>query len=160
MKTITDLLRDHPFFDGMAKADLEFIGGCGMNRVFKAGEYVARENEPADHFYLIRRGRAVIETFMPHRGALSLKTLRDGDICGWSWLFPPYCWAFDVRALDNLHCIQLDGKCLRNKCAEDTRLGYDLMQRFARIMTERLRDTRLQLLDVYGHPGQPPGDNK
>lgn len=155
MKTILDLLREHPFFAGIDEHYLQLIAGCGDNHVFRAGEYIARENDPADHFYLIRGGRLSIEIFQPSVGAISLQTLHSGDICGWSWLFPPYRWTFDVRAKTTLHAIRLDGLCLRGKCAADTRMGYELMQRFAHIMSERLQAARLQLLDVYSHPHQP-----
>ena len=45
--------------------------------------------------------------------------------------------------------LALDGVCLRGKCEEDCRLGYELLKRFAHIMEERLKATQLQLLDVY-----------
>jgi hypothetical protein len=47
--------------------------------------------------------------------------------------------------------IAFDGTCLRTKCEQDHDLGYELMKRFARVMIERVRATRIQLLDVYGH---------
>ena len=47
--------------------------------------------------------------------------------------------------------IAFDGACLRGKCDADHELGYELMQRFAGVMLDRLQATRLQLLDVYGH---------
>jgi hypothetical protein len=47
--------------------------------------------------------------------------------------------------------ISFDGACLRGKCDADHAFGYELMQRFALKMLERLQATRLQLLDVYGH---------
>lgn len=150
MKNMTDLLREHTFFAGMDENYLQLIAGCADNHVFHAGEYLARENDACDHFYLIRRGRLTVETFHPSYGAICLQTLQDGDICGWSWLFPPYRWAFDVKAQTTLHTIRLDGLCLRGKCDVDTKLGYDLMQRLAHIMAERLQAARLQLLDVYG----------
>ena len=40
------------------------------------------------------------------------------------------------------------------KCDADPALGYTLMKRFARIMTERLRAARIQLLDVYSKADQ------
>lgn len=46
--------------------------------------------------------------------------------------------------------IAFDAACLRAKCDDDHDLGYILIQRFARIMMQRLQATRLQLLDVYG----------
>jgi hypothetical protein len=47
--------------------------------------------------------------------------------------------------------VSLDGVCLRGKCDEDPRLGYELMRRFARIIMDRLSATRLRLLDIYGN---------
>ena len=29
-----------------------------------------------------------------------IETLEAGEVVGWSWLFPPYRWHFDARALD------------------------------------------------------------
>ena len=159
MKNIIDLLYEHPFFSGMREDYIALIAGCADNHVVRAGEYIARENDSADHFYLIRRGRIAIEIHLPNRGSLCLQTLQEGDVVGWSWLFPPHCWAFDAHAQTDVHTLRLDGRCLRKKCAEDTQLGYDLMQRFARIMTERLQATRLQLLDIYGNQ-QAPADIK
>jgi hypothetical protein len=52
--------------------------------------------------------------------------------------------------LELTRALAFDGECLRAKCDEDRDLGYTLMQRFARIMMQRLHATRLQLLDVYG----------
>ena len=69
---------------------------------------------------------------------------------GWSWLFPPYCWQFDARAVGAVRATAFDGVCLRNKCEADAALGYDLMWRFGQVLVERLQWTRLRLLDVYG----------
>ncbi len=46
--------------------------------------------------------------------------------------------------------IAFDGACLRGKCDADHDLGYELMHRFAGVITERLQATRVRLLDVYG----------
>ena len=37
------------------------MGGCGMNERFDAGEYVFREGEAADKFYIIRSGAIAVE---------------------------------------------------------------------------------------------------
>jgi len=90
-----------------------------------------------------------LEIFAGHRGPITVETLEDGDIVGWSWLFPPYRWRFDARAVETTRAIALNGKCLRTKSEQDHDLGYELLKRFARIVEERLQATRLQLLDVY-----------
>jgi CRP/FNR family cyclic AMP-dependent transcriptional regulator len=152
MRTIDQVLAELPTFAGLDPADLEFIAGCGVNRVFEAGEHLAHEADPADTFFVIRHGRVALEVAAPGRGGLMIETLGEGAIVGWSWLFPPYRWSFDARALEQTRTVAFDGACLREKCELDKALGYELMQRFAAIMLDRLQATRLQLLDVYGEP--------
>ena len=152
VRTIDLILKEHLFFQSLPAEDVKLISACGKNVSFKAGTLIAEEGNPSDEFYLIRSGKVSIETPVPQRGSVSLQTLGDGDLLGWSWLFPPYRWTFDARAIDTVNAITLNGRCLREKCEKDNGLGYRLMKKFSEIMTERLRATRLQLLDVYGGP--------
>lgn len=111
---------------------------------------IFREGEEANQFFLVREGKVAIEVFVEGRGPLTIQTLSIGEILGWSWLVPPYQYRFDARAVDVVRAIALDGKCLRAKCDGDARLGYELLKRFAVVMTQRLEATRMQVLDVYG----------
>lgn len=149
MRSIDDLIRAHPFFSDLPEEDLSLVAGCGQNIHFPEGETVFVEGDPADTFYVIRKGRASLEINAPPRGIV-VATLGPGDVLGWSWLFPPYRWHFDARALDEISAVALDGACIREKCEDDPEMGFRLMQRFARVAHERLQATRLQLLDLYG----------
>jgi CRP-like cAMP-binding protein len=145
------LLRGHRFFDGLDPAYLSLLAGCAANEVAPAGSLMFREGDPARTFYLIREGRLALEIAAPGRGALVVQTLTAGDVAGFSWLIEPHRWEFDGRAVDRVRAVRLDGTCLRGKCEDDPRLGYDLMCRFAALATSRLQATRLQVMDVYGH---------
>ena len=150
METIDALLREVPVFRGLEPAQLELIAGCGSNVHFDQGAVLFREGDAADIFYLVRHGTVALETYVPARGPAMIETLQPGEVVGWSWLFPPYRWHFDARALTDLRATAFDGACLRGKADADPRLGYDLMSRFAQVLIERLQWTRLRLLDVYG----------
>jgi CRP-like cAMP-binding protein len=150
VETLEPLLTAHPFFRGLAPGDIQFLTGCAKNARFEAGQVIFREGEDADQFYLIRDGRVALEVFTPGRGSAPILTLGTGDVLGWSWLVPPYKWRFDARAIETTRAFALDGKCLREKCDQDPRLGYELLKRVAAVMAERLHATRLQMLDVYG----------
>ena len=154
MESIADLLSRHPYFEGLEPQYLALVAGCGQNVHFAAGSYLAREGEPADRFFAIRHGSVAVETYVPSRGPLTLQTLGEGEILGWSWLFPPYVWQFDARAREDVRAVAFDGACLRAKCDADAVLGYDMMKRLARQVSSRLEAARRQLLDVYG-PGSP-----
>jgi len=111
--------------------------------------FLLREGEPADRFFLIREGMAAVEIAAPGHDPIVVQTLIDGDVAGFSWLFGPRTYEFDVRALTTVRAFQLDGACLQDKCDQDPRFGYELMQRFAQIAVQRLQATRLRLLNMY-----------
>jgi CRP-like cAMP-binding protein len=154
MKTLDAEVAGSPVFQSLSAALLELIAGCGQNTGFEAGDYLFREGGQADTFYLLRHGRVQLEIFAPGRGAVTIQTVDEGDVVGWSWLFPPYRWHFDARALDSVRAVAFDGACLRGKCDDDHSLGYELLRRFSPVMLERLQATRMQLLDVYGNGGR------
>ena len=154
MQTFDELVAQSAVFSGLDEAQIDLIAGCGHIAVFDAGGRLFREGDPADTFFLIRRGRVAIETAVPARGAMTLETLGDGELVGWSWLVPPYRSAFGARAVDVAHVIAFDGACLRDKCESDPALGYDLLKVVATTFVRRLEDTRMRLLDLYaGVPG-------
>jgi CRP-like cAMP-binding protein len=150
IETLEPLLAEHPFLRGMSEDYLQLITGCAKNVKFEAGEVIFREGGDADRFYLIRHGWIALEVFTPERGSNPILSLGAGDVIGWSWLIPPYKWRFDARAIEQTRAIALDGKCLRGKCDDDPRLGYELLKRISAIIADRLHATRLQMLDVYG----------
>ena len=146
------LLKEHPFFADMSEEMRQMLAGCASNERYDAGDYIFRESEPADKFYLIRSGTVSVQIHVPGRDPIMLQTLHDGDIMGWSWLIPPYRWTYDVRALQLARLVSLDAVCLRAKCEADHSLGYELMKRFLPVIAERLSAARLQLIDMYGSP--------
>ena len=150
MKTIDALVAEHPFFEGMPANWVAFIAGCGRNVRFEPGHYIYREGQEANEFFAIRQGKVAIEIFVPGRGPVTLQTLDGGDVFGWAWIFPPYRWVFDARAVETTRAVMFDGACLRGKCENDPALGYDFMKRFAHVVAKGLDVARLQLLDVYG----------
>ncbi len=149
MKHIKDLLAETNFFDNMDEEYLELLAGCGILVHFKPGEYLAKEGEEANNFYLILKGDVSIESKIPN-GILTVGKADEEDVVGYSWLFPPFRNAFDARALNHVRAIKLDGKCLRGKAEDDHKLGYEFMKRFAQLVLERMQATRRQMIDIYG----------
>jgi CRP-like cAMP-binding protein len=150
MQTLETLLGETPFFKGLDSDYVRLIAGCASNVRFNARDYVFREGDESNQFYLIRHGRIAVEIFAPGRGPLTIETLGEGDVLGWSWLMPPFKKQFDAQAVELVRAIAFDGACIRTKCEADPKLGYELMKRFSGIIGARLQATRLQLLDLYG----------
>jgi len=153
MRTIEQYLPDHAFFAGLDAATLELVAGCATNVSLAAGEYLFHEGDPADQFFVVRRGRVSIEVHGPVDGTVVIDTADEGDVVGWSWLVPPYSCSFDARAAEATGVVAFDGACLRGKCEADSRLGYQLMQRVTQVMNDRLVAAQVRLLDLYGARG-------
>ena len=149
-ESLERILAAHPFFKGMEPIYHQLFVDCASNVRFEAGEYIFREGEVANQFYLIRHGRVAVEVSTPERGPVIVQSLGEGEVLGWSWMMPPYRWHFDARAVELTRAIALDGRCLRERSEEDHDLGFQLMRRAAQVMEERFQATRLQLLDIYG----------
>jgi CRP/FNR family transcriptional regulator, cyclic AMP receptor protein len=153
MRTLDQVVLESSVFSGMDDLYAEQLAGCSQTVGFEAGETLFREGEPADVFYVLRRGRVALELYVPGRGPLTIETIEAGSVVGWSWLFAPHVWHFDARAVAPVRAVAVDGACIRGKCDQDPALGYELMQRFSAVLLERLNTTRLRLADLYGGSG-------
>jgi CRP/FNR family transcriptional regulator, cyclic AMP receptor protein len=153
MEGLERIVLAHPFFAGLEAELAQVISGCARNLRFESGQYLGREGDPADEFFLIRQGKVALEILPPGRAAIVFATQGEGDMVGVSWLVPPYRWRFDARAVELTRVIGINGKCLRDKCEADDHLGYEMLKRILPVIVQRLAETRLQILDVYGTRG-------
>ena len=141
-------MTEHPFLKGIKPEHLQALADCAMEVEFKPGEWIFREGDPANRFYLIERGLVNVESGIQNRDPLHLQTLGPGDVLGWSWLFPPYYWHFGARAASNVKAIFLYGTRLREWCEQDHDLGYELMNRTPEVVIKRLEAAQRYLVEL------------
>jgi CRP/FNR family cyclic AMP-dependent transcriptional regulator len=144
-------LAEHPFFADLADTTIAAVSRCAVEVDFATDEHPFQADEPADHFYVIERGRMAIEIDTPRQGPIVISTLGPGEILGVSWMLPPYRWTFDARAVEPTVALMIDAACLRDICDDDPAIGYPLYKRFARLVHDRLVAARLQMIDLYGN---------
>ena len=149
MQSIEQTLAATRMFRNLTREQLAALARLGEEVEYADGSRLMIEGEPADWFFVIREGFVALQTDAPS-GAITIETLHNGDSVGWSWLFEPYLAHFDARSRGVTRVIRFDGAALRERCAEEPALGYELMRGFASVIVQRLQATRLQLLDVYG----------
>lgn len=151
MEINTTILAVQPFLKGLPERHLELLVGLAMPVEFEAGKQIFKEGSPANRFYLLTSGEVALESSSNERDderkPMLIETLGPGDVLGWSWLFPPYYWHFDARAVTPAKALFFYGSRLREHCAHDHELGYELMQRTAEVVIGRLQATRERLLE-------------
>jgi CRP/FNR family cyclic AMP-dependent transcriptional regulator len=125
------------------------LAGSAMPAEFKTGELILSEGSSANRFYLLLSGEVALESppqqREDERQPVLIETIGAGSVLGWSWLFPPYYWHFDARAVEPVKAIFFYGTRLREQCENDHELGYELMKRTAGVVIERLQATRRRL---------------
>ena len=146
---LRSVVNEHPLFEGLDNHYLYGLHGCASEAAFEAGSEIFTFGEPADAFYLIGEGRISLDIAVPGKNVLPVQTLQSGEVVGWSWMYPPYQWQFSGRALEATTAITFDAHCVRTLMAQDHEFGFEMMQRFSKIVIERLQATRIQLADLY-----------
>ena len=138
----------HPFLVGMNSRHLALLTDCAMAARFKKDQTILLEGDFANRFYLIESGQVALESAGGFRDPVIIETLSQGDLLGWSWMFPPYVWNFTARAVEPTTAIFFYGTILREYCERDPSLGYELFKRMAPVMLRRLQGTRRKLLSI------------
>lgn len=142
--------REHPFLQGLSAEHIATLAGCAMPTSFAAGQFIFREGEIANRFYLIQEGLVALEASAANQAVVRVDSVAAGDVLGWSWLFPPYVWTFTARVLEPVRAIFFYGTWLREHGREDPVFGYELMRRTAGVVIRRLHAARQQLIRPAG----------
>ncbi len=122
----------------------------------RPGGVLAREGDPADAMFVVSDGRVELRLHQRQRD-LTLATLGSGDLVGWSWFVSPHRWAFDVVAPHGATLLRLPAAALSEMVNSDPVVGRAVAGLLVGVLSRRLRDTRVQLLDLFGESGPLEG---
>jgi CRP-like cAMP-binding protein len=138
----------------MSPRHVEVLVTSAAVKQFQKDEVIFRAGQPANGFYLIESGSVAIEGSVFEHSAISTDSVPAGEPLGWSWLFPPYLWHYDARAIKPTTVFFLDGAILHQACNEDLTLGHELFKRMSEVMVRRLQASRARLIEAL----KPAGD--
>lgn len=134
---LRELVAGHPFFHGFSNEHLAQIADCAMHVRFESNQLMFKGGDPANRLYLIVHGRVGLQ-WGESGYTQTIQVLNDGEAVGWSWLYEPYRWHFDARALEPTSAIFIYGTRLRELCEKDHCFGYQLLKRITRVVIQRL----------------------
>ena len=145
-------LAAHPFLRGMSHDQLNVLAEAARDVSFPARHRLFEDGGNATRFWLIQSGRVSLDLHVPGEGPVVIETIGMGELLGWSWLFPPYKWAFGAVAATALEAFEFDAPDVRQRCAADHELGYEFNQRISQVLAKRLQATRIRLIARSGYP--------
>jgi len=142
----------HPFLAGLPESDIAKLAQHAFEVRFQPEQIIFREGDPSSFFYLIIAGHIALELQAPGR-VFRIETVGEGENLGWSSLLESVNKQFQARCLEPTRALAFDGPRLLEMCNYDTEFGFRLMRKVVATVADRLRATRLQLLDVYAKRG-------
>lgn len=150
---VMERVLNHPFFSGLSREEMAIVAksiepGAAQEAVFEPNEVILREGEPANRLYLIESGSVLLEVHEPADGTFPIQKLEAGDFLGFSWLFPPFTWHLQARALETTKAVVLDGAHLLVTAEQNKVFGYDLMKRIGQVAIRRLQAARKEYVKV------------
>ena len=152
-QSTTEYLSTHEFFSEFNDDVLKFLCECSSSREIKKGQILFRQGEKADKFYVVRNGSISIQMPAIMGPSVDIQTLGKDQVLGWSWLISPYKWNFQTQAEEDSELLQFDGIAILARCEQESKFGYELLKKFAGLMSVRLNAARQKMMDEWNPAG-------
>ncbi|MBW1814318.1 MAG: cyclic nucleotide-binding domain-containing protein, partial [Deltaproteobacteria bacterium] len=105
---------------------------------FDEGEVVFREGENAERFYMVRRGKILLEQRISEKITISMGTVKPGYAFGWSAMLGGTTYTSDAVCAERSEVFSVNGIELTRLLDKDPSMGYRMTQRVLRIIKKRL----------------------
>jgi CRP-like cAMP-binding protein len=150
------VLLGHPFVAQFKPEHSARLAELAQQVHFDAGQVIFHEGDDYSVFYLLGDGMVALEIEAPDR-VLRVQTLYAGDELDWSAVLPHAGKHFQARALTAVTALAFEGDQLLASFKDDPEFGLAFMLRLMGVVSERLRATRVQLLDLYAPEARRAG---
>ncbi|MFH1351664.1 MAG: Crp/Fnr family transcriptional regulator [Pseudomonadota bacterium] len=152
MVTIEDLRKIHLFQD-LNDEMLEKIRPLANAHEYKDRDVVYEEGNKAEYFYMLKRGKLLLEVEVSKIIIISLGSIKSGYSFGWSALIPGSSYTSYAICSEPCEVIAVPGEKLLDLMNQDHPQGYIFMYSVAKILKNRLERRTGQFLKVMSkHP--------
>jgi len=118
---------------------------------FNDQEVVFRQGDIADRFYMVKRGKVLLEQNMSELVTVSVGSIKAGYSFGWSTMIETGHYTTDAICTEPCEIYSMRGDRLRALCEQDPLMGFMLSQRLLVILKKRYDSRTGQFLKVIKH---------
>ncbi len=120
---------------------------------FEEREAVFREGDIADRFYMLRRGKILLEKRISEKITVSVGTIKPGFSFGWSAMLDGGPYTSDAICAEACEVFSIRREKILPLMDSDFEIGYIISQRLLRVIKKRL-DLRTEqfLRAISKHP--------
>ena len=146
LEVTASVLVTQRFLRGMEPGHLEALAKAASEVMFPARHRIFADGDYADKFWLVQSGHVALDVLVPGEGLVVIGRVSIGGLLGWSWLFPPYHWAFGAVCVTEVRAYQFNARTVRDLCTADQALRDELTRRLFEVLAGRLQNTRTTLI--------------
>ena len=144
---VKQALEEISLFTGLLPTHLDRIAKLAREYEYTRNEYVFRHGDEGDGLYLVLDGAIRISRNMGGMGEEALAVLRAGQYFGdMSLIDDDVPRSADALCHENARLLKLPKHDLRDLMFVDRELAYELLWRFVRGLSSRLRDSNDRLM--------------
>lgn len=152
-----EALASLPLFSGMSLEQIEHVARLGEVRLYRDGERLFAQGDPADRLHVLLSGRVTI-LFKPHDGdLLTVAEIDPGGVFGWSSALGRRAYTSSAVGLEDCQTFSLRGDALRKLCELHPETGVTILERLAQVIADRLDSTHTQVVDLLRLSMRPRG---
>jgi len=133
-------------FGRLSEPQLERVRAISQNKKIQKGQWLFREDEEAQHFYLIREGAIELLTIVDEKIEIPIAMVRTNNGCiGIGALVAPFRYSLSARAAQDSNLLVFKREDLEALKQEDPGLVCIMMNNLAQKLLERLKETRKEV---------------
>ncbi|MBW2066075.1 MAG: cyclic nucleotide-binding domain-containing protein [Deltaproteobacteria bacterium] len=139
--------------EGLTDEMLEKLCPIVEKRQYKEREVIYREGDKAEYFYMLKRGKILLEVEVSAMIIISLGSIKSGYSFGWSSLIPGSTHTSYAICSDPCEILYTPGEQFLALLREDHTMGFIIMESIMKILKGRLDRRTGQFLKVMKkHP--------
>jgi len=133
-------------FRRLSETQLESVLAISREQQIKKDQWLFRENEEAQHFYLIKEGAIELVTVVDEHIEIPIAMVRSKNGCiGIGALVPPFLYSLSARAAHDSNLLVFNRADLETIKRNDPGLVCIIMNNLAQKLLERLRESRQEM---------------
>jgi CRP/FNR family cyclic AMP-dependent transcriptional regulator len=130
---------------------LNRLGAITDMMTFNDQEVIFKQGDVSDRFYMVKRGKVLLEQKMTDLVTVSVGSIKPGYSFGWSTMIEAGYYTTDAVCAEPCEVYSMRGNRLRAMCEQDSAMGFRLCQRLLVLLKKRYDHRTGQFLKVIQH---------
>lgn len=147
MKITTKNLKKINFFDHYTDKQLEIIASLSSIREFEVKQVLFEQYDKLTDLAVLLEGTLSVGISIAKEKRIYLGTIEEGQLFSWSAIFEPPIATAWVMTVTPAKVMLIDTTRLKKEFVKDCNFAYKTMSRIAHTISQRLTDTRFQLMN-------------